>query len=277
MEGGQILPEGAQPLREFRHEDLRYVCIVPPDQWKAQIQENLAREVTRFSPSLFVHDGVMVIVGAGLSAADHVEEIREEKAKGRPIVAVKGMHDWLIERGIIPNAWVCLDPQERILDCVKLKRREVCYMLATQGHPKLFDWLSDCQVVMWHAWTPGEEKEAVPDSMWVGGGSSSGLRAITLGYLQGFRRFILFGFDSCIAADGTKRLDGAKAADRTFYVRAGKDGKDRLCNGAMAAQAGEFHKNFDFMPGIQIKAIGDGLIADILAERKRHGFNDWRE
>jgi uncharacterized Rossmann fold enzyme len=279
MQGGQLfdMGDGYTPpsFVSLSPEATKYKCIVPDEQWHAQVRQNLQRPVQKFTPSLLVHDGTLVIVGSGMSVADHVDEIRQEKAAGRPVIAVKGAHDWLLERDIVPDAWVCMDPQGKIVNGIQQKRTEVCYLVASQSHPAVFDHLEGCQVVMWHAWAGKEEQDLAPDAMWVGGGSTSGLRALTLGYLMGFRRFVLYGFDSCIREDGVKRVDGTLAAEKRLKIRVGKEGKDYLCNSPMAAQAVEFQTNFQFMPGIKVKVVGEGLIAAIMAERAREGYNDW--
>jgi uncharacterized Rossmann fold enzyme len=292
MRGGQLLslggagqvadvldfPKPEPTLLRLEQSATKYICIVPEEQWQDQVRQNAKREGTgHFAPSLFVHGGTAVIVGSGLSVLDHVEEIRALKDSGHVVIAIKGAHDWLLEHGITPSGWVCMDPQEKIVDCVRHPRKDVCYLVASQAHPSVFDQLKDSQTVMWHAWVNDKYQELIPDALWVGGGSTSGLRALTLMFLQGFRRFILFGFDSCISADGTKRVDGAKAAEKRFTMRCSKEGRDRWVNGAMAAQAMEFQSNFEFMPGIRVKVVGDGLLADIMAERVRLGFNDWED
>lgn len=238
----------------------------------------LARNLSRFTPSLVRHDGCMAIVGSGPSVADHVAEIREQQALGRPVMAVKGAHDWLLERGIVPDLWVSMDSQDKIVDGIRHPSPQTCYLVASKSSPAIFDHLADRQVVLWHAWMGrGEERLFPPGDVLVGGGSTSGLRAVTLAWLLGFSRVILFGFDSCLR-DRVKRADGSKTADWVIQVQADKDGPDRYCDGAMASQAAEFQAmTFGALPGLRVKVVGDGLIADIMAARARAGFNDWRD
>lgn len=245
---------------------------------RANIAGALARNLPKFVPSLVRHDGCMVIVGSGPSVADQVGAIRAEKARGRPVMAIKGAHDWLLERGIVPDLWVSMDSQDKIVEGIRRKSRETCYLVASKSSPMVFDWLADRQVALWHAWMGrGEERLFPPDDVLVGGGSTSGLRGVTLAWLLGFSRVMLFGFDSCLAADKVKRVDGFKVPDWVMQVQADRDGPDRYCDGAMACQAAEFQAvTFAAMPGLQMKVVGDGLIADIMAARARAGFNDWR-
>jgi uncharacterized Rossmann fold enzyme len=249
--------------------------IVPENLYWDYIASANARNLRSFKPALVKHDGHMVIVGSGPSVADHIDEIRRERELGRPIMAIKGAHDWLIDRGITPDLWVSMDSQV-ILKHIQKKSKETCYLVAGKAHPEIFDWLSDQQVVLWNAWMgQGEEKLFAPESCMVGGGTTSGLRGITLAWLMGFRRVILYGFDSCLK-DGAKRVDGSKPIDWTIPIRVGVEGKERLCDSSMASQANEFQAlTFDAMPDIKVKVVGDGLLADIMAERQRLGFIDW--
>lgn len=250
--------------------------IVADEVTQGYITSASARKLRSFWPGIIQHDGHMVIVGSGPSVADHVEEIRADQALGRPVMAIKGAHDWLIDRGITPDLWVSMDSQESILKHLQKKSRQTCYMVASKVPPAVFDWLDDQQVVLWHAWMgQGEEKFFPPGACMVGGGSTSGLRGITLAWLMGFRRVVLYGFDSCLK-DGAKRVDGSKPIDWQISIQAGPNGKERVCDSSMASQANEFQSmTFGVMDGLKVKVVGDGLIADIMAERKRLGFIDW--
>ena len=253
------------------------------------IRSSLARGLSEFSPAIVFNDGYFVIVGSGPSMPSHLEEIREERKKGRPVCAVKGTHDWLIEHDFEPDMFVSCEPRERPF---KHTSKRTTYLLASRCPPTLFDQLKECEVVLWHsaASKPGAiptEGKAILDwddldmldecNEWkgrfgVGGGTTSGLRAIMLGFLMGFRKFILYGFDSCLAKDRqTKRFSGENVGTgKVFDVIVG--GKRFWCNGALAQQATEFQMVYEGLPNITIEAKGDGLIAEILKQRRIRGY-----
>ena len=243
---------------------------------RANMVSALARDLADFTPSLVVHDGTMIVVGSGPSVADYANEIREHRKAGRPIMAIKGAHEWLLEQGITPDLAVSMDSQARSLRFFKSKRKEVCYLLSTKVHPVVFDHLSDCQIVRWNAWMGDESDKLAPEgACLVGGGSTSGLRGITLAWLLGFRRVILYGFDSCLKGS-QMRVDGSEKQQWTMPLQAGPEGPMRQCDAALASQALEFQAmTFDVLTGMKIKVVGDGLIADIMADRARLGCNDW--
>jgi len=108
-----------------------------------------------------------------------------------------------------------------------------------------------------------------PGKLAVGGGTTSGLRAINIGYLLGFRKFTLYGYDSCNDEKGMKRFTGEMAVNPIEVVVGGENGKKFSCSTAMAQQANEFQQIYGVMPDISITAVGPGLIAAIIDERKK--------
>ena len=250
--------------------------------------ENIRRALTlglpEFTPAFCAHDGNMVIVGSGPSLPRFVEEIRQEREKGRPICAIKGAGDFLIENGIEPDLFVSCEPRSRPLQ--KISEHTV-YLLASRCPPDLFEQLKGKNVVLWHSFAsktdaqpppsgktlkwedfdPSEECEVWKGHFGVGGASTSGLRAFNLVYLMGFRKIILYGFDSCLAADrDTKRFSGEKVGTGAI-VDVIVAGKRFWCNGALAQQATEFQKVIGGLVGLKVEARGDGLIAAILKAR----------
>ena len=198
-----------------------------------------------------------------------VEEIRAHKAAGRPIVAVKAAHDFLCENGITPNLWVNLDPRDRTSGIQRANDSTV-YLVASRCPPVTFDHLKGKKVLVWHSWSEGPEMQAIgAGKLAIGGGTTSGMRAINIGYILGFRKFVLYGYDSCNRADGVKRFTGEMTGPTMdVYVGEGAERRKFICNAAMAQQANEFQMIYTVMPDITVEAIGPGLIAAILAERR---------
>ena len=245
------------------------------EQHVSAIHANAARGLPELAPSLIAHDGTLVLVGSGPSLPTFTEELRQERERGRPILAVKGAHDFLCQQGIDPDLFVSVEPRDRRGN-LKLKNQHTVYLLASRIAPEVFDHLKECKVMIWHSWGHESEVETIKQytKMATGGGSTSGLRAIAIGYLYfGFRNFVLYGFDSCNAPDGSKRFDGSKTGVTTeVVIGTGETRKTFTCNMAMAAQANEFQLcTYSLFPDIHIEAKGGGLIAAILDERKRQG------
>lgn len=246
--------------------------LPPPPDPRENILACLERGLPEYQPGLFRHDGTMVLCGSGPSLPDHLEEIREEKSRLRPIVAVKGAHDCLMNAGIVPDVFVSCESKPR-LENVQLKNDHTLYVLASRCSPELFDWLAGCKVLVWHSCT-GEKENPVPELIGrtlIGGGTTSGLRALTLGYVWGFSSYVLYGYDSCLSNDKKKRFDSGVMADHQIVDRI-FNGRRFLCNGAMAMQSDEFQEYYKILPGLTLDVKGDGLLANIVRERRKRGM-----
>lgn len=210
-----------------------------------------------------VHDNTAVLVGSGPSVKDYLDDIRECRKNGEVIVAIKSAHDWLMENGIVPGYAVAVEPQAKHELWFSKKNSETRYLIASQCNPATFDYLSDCQVYLWHLYIE-EGQTYPPNSILVTGGTTSGLRAINLFHALGFRKFKLYGYDSCLQ-DGQLRVGGTDNGDPAVEVICG--GESFMTTPPMAAQASEFQNLFTAMPDIEIESHGRGIITKILEER----------
>lgn len=255
------------------------------------VRSALARGLPEFQPAITFNDGTFVVCGSGPSLTSHLEEIKAERRSGRPVCAVKGSHDWLMDNGFEPDMFVSCEPRERPL---KSTSARTMYLIASRCNPNLLDQLTadKREIVLWHSASsrpgtlppdPGivptwDELNMTPEcEVWrgrfgVGGGTTSGLRAIYIGFLLGFRKFTLYGFDSCLAKDKfTKRFSGENIG-KSKLMDVIVNGKRFFCNGALAQQAVEFQQLYEGLPNITIEARGDGLIAEILKARRVRGY-----
>ena len=164
-----------------------------------------------------------------------------------------------------------LDPRDRTSGIQKANDHTV-YFVASRCPPITFDHLKGRKITLWHSWSDGPECKALPGGkLAVGGGTTSGMRAINIGYLLGYRKFVLYGYDSCNDAEGKKRFTGEMTGP-TLDVYVGAEKRKFTCNAAMAQQANEFQMLYAVMPDITVEAKGPGLIAAIIDERKRLKF-----
>jgi hypothetical protein len=237
------------------------------EELQSNIKSALARQLPELAPAPTAHDGTFVCVASGWSMPSFIDDIRKEREQGRPIVAIKATHDFLCENGVKPDLWINLDPRDRT-DGIKHVNDHTVYMVASRCPPVTFDKLKGRKILLWHSWSDGEEHKALgAGKLAVGGGTTSGLRAINIGYLLGYRKFVLYGYDSCNDENGRKRFTG-ELSGPTMDVYVGESGRKFVCNGAMAQQAKEFQMIFTVMPDIEVEAKGNGLIAEILKVRR---------
>lgn len=173
----------------FRFDFTRAICT--PEMARHAISEALKRGLPEVK-ACKAHNLRMAIVAGGPSVEDTVGEI-----KGY-IAAVNKAHDWLIEKGIVPQACGLLDPVPWMAHYVH-PHKDVTYFVASQCHGLLFDKLKGHKVVLWHA-GQGEqirvEDIVPPGTVLIPGGTSMAMRWLDLGYFLGFRAFDFHGFDS---------------------------------------------------------------------------------
>ena len=213
------------------------------------------------------HSDVIAIVASGPSVAGQLETIRAMQGIGTKIVAIKDAHDWLLSKGIVPDYALAIDPQESRSRCFKVPHQSVNYMIGSQCHPAMFDHLKGMTVTLWHLYIKQGQKRPL-NRMLIGGGTTSGLRAISLFYILGCRHFALFGFDSSVSGDVLRvNGDGLKSTDSLKEVRITPGGETFYTNSAMALQAQHFQDYYTWMPDGHFYPFGHGLLQAIIKMR----------
>lgn len=240
-----------------------------PEGIGENIHSSLSLGLPELQVMLYTHDGTFVICGSGPSIVDHLDKIREDAKSGKTICAVKGAYDFLVENGITPDLYLSVEPRYRP---VRLPQKETTFLLASRVSKQLFEDLKAFKVVLWHSWSEEEYNKLLEHKPCIGGGTTSGLRAVNLAYCLGFRRFKIYGLDSSLGKRGEKRVNQTPLTKdiKTIEVVCGDE--VFVTNMAMAAQAMDFQMIYQIMPDVTIEAIGDGLIPAILAERKKQGM-----
>lgn len=249
-----------------------------------------------FTPTPARHNLEAVLVGSGPSVKDEIKNLAKKRRDPKfMFFGIKGGHDFLVQNEIEPHFGVAVDPLERIHRENFLKKAADCkYFIASQCHPTLFDMLiaRGEQVIIWHLLTDNlmkwsqEEGSPVFRHYMIPGGSTSGLRTIVLAYAMGFRKFHLYGYDSCLSATDPKKppnlrkingelCDGKDEKGRDKAISVYVAGKEFRADRAMAAQATEFQtllksmwKNDD---PFQVRGYGKGMIQTIVRERYKEG------
>jgi len=268
-----------QPLK------IQAKCVLDAEGRLEQIKSALERGLEEFGPSQ-PHDKEIAIIGSGPSVKKQIAKIRKLKEDGVMILAIKAAHDFLIKRGVVPHAALAVDPQDHIWKCFqnKLPKGEIerpAYLIASQCHPSTFDYLDDQRVILWHLLATSSA-DFLSGRIQIGGGSTSGSRGIVLAYMMGFRKFHLFGFDSCLEPGKKpdqmlRKIDGQKwgGEDKEKIMELVCEGKTFYADPAMAAQANEIQQVFAMLEGAQIKAYGRGLIQTVIKANAEKGLEGY--
>lgn len=139
----------------------------------------------------------------------------------------------------------------------------------------------DESVILWHSYADGIQeiiKDDPRETVYVGGGSSVGLKAVVIAFLMGYRTIHLYGFDSSYE-------DGKHHA----YPQALNDGErviDVICNDKeyktapwMVTQVEEFKDLAEMLvnEGCELIVHGTGLLPDVAAELAKENTIYWPE
>jgi len=244
-------------------------CVAEDETLFANMDAAIARGYPQVDQAHPAKTGAILLVASAPSVKGQLELIKKMKAAGSPIVAIKGAHDWLIENGVTPDYALAIDPQEHRIAFYR-PQPSVHYMIASQCHPAMFDNLDGYQVTLWHPYVK-KGQDRPKKSMLIGGGTTSGLRAISLFYVLGYRQFELFGFDSCNDGELLRvNGDGLKDGDKLIEVKIDPDGETFDCNMSMALQAEHFQTYYDYLPDATFNGHGRGLIQAIIKKREQN-------
>jgi hypothetical protein len=163
------------------------------------------------------HEGRVCIVGFGPSLRESWRYLNmERRSFGAKIVSTSGAHDFLVERGVVPDYHVEVDPREHKAFFTRNSHPDVNYWIASCCHAKLIDNLVErnSKVSLWHLLNSDEDLEIAaphgpdPGALLVCGGSGVAARAIHLFYTQGYRSFSLYGMDCSFDAASKEQHAG---------------------------------------------------------------------
>lgn len=277
------VPANMAPLR------IHARCVADFDTIRENIKYCMTLGLKYFVPIDKPHALEAVLVGSGPSVKTQVNKLKSMRKNPKyRFFGIKGGHDFLLQNKIQPDFGLAVDPLEKIhRENFLLKAKACRYFIASQCHPTLFDTLlaRGEEVIIWHLMTDNlvqwsrEEGSPVYKHHLIPGGSTSGLRAILLAFAAGFRKYHLFGYDSCLT--GTQRKingetytetkeDGSSKAIKLFV-----GGREFLADPAMASQANEFQellKSFYLVDDpFFVRGYGDGLIQYIIKQRYKEG------
>lgn len=239
------------------------------------IKRNIQRDIRWQQPGEPTHK-TMILVGGGPSLTRSMGELRRRIRKGAHIWAMNNTHDFMTDRGIVPDFYVMMDAREDNVQFVQRPRKCITYYIASRCHPAVFDALEGQNVVMWHSYITDadgpdrEVVEALGDSRpWcmISGGSTVGMRAMMLGKELGYTRFHLFGYDSSYH-EGDHHAYPQTLNDGERRVTVHIHGKTFVCSPWMIKQVEDFRVlASDFMRrGMTVSVTGTGLLPYVASQ-----------
>lgn len=233
---------------------------------KKNVRHNIQQGWIEISPHETNNEEVMIL-GGGPSTAEFLEDIKKKRAEGVKLVALNGAYGWCIENGLTPSALIMVDAREFNARFSKPVVDGCKYLIASQCDPAVFEGLPKERTYIWHTTT-----EMIRDilnehsEIWyvVPGGSTVLLRAIPLLRMLGFKKFHLYGCDSCLSAD-KHHAYAQPENDAAMVLPAIVGGRTFHCHAWMVSQAQEFMDMIRFLGDeIELELYGDGLLTHIL-------------
>lgn len=244
------------------------VLNIEEQQAIANVKHNIAQGFEQVRPHL-TNDVEVMILGGGPSLKDHEEEIKRLRSEeGVKLITLNGAYNWCLERGLTPSAHIMVDARPFNARFVRPAVDDCKYLISSQCDPSVFDGLPKERTLLWHTSTEKirDILDAQYEAVWwsIPGGSTVLLRAIPLLRMLGFKRFHLFGCDSCLL-DEQHHSYAQPENDSETVIPVSVGGRVFRCHPWMASQAQEFINLIRvFQDEIELEVYGNGLLAWIL-------------
>jgi GT2 family glycosyltransferase len=208
----------------------------------------------------------VAIVGFGPSLNDTWEKVRDFQY----VISCSGSHKFLVERGIIPTWHIEVDPRAHKVELIGKPHKDVQYLIASSCHPKLLDHLKEFNVSLWHVFSNEEDaRRMLPPGEWaVTGGSSVGLRALTIARFLGFVDFHIFGMDGCDGKTGKHAAAHPNQAKGSLPLD--YDGVTYYTTPNFLECAKETPHELDRLPDVKATFYGEGLVQHLVRNHKRN-------
>lgn len=252
-----------QPLR------VKPIDSVDKTEQFGYIADN-TRALTEWVQPYQAHNRKAVLVSAGPTLQQFVDEIAAKQRAGAVVFAVKHALPVLKAAGITPDYTVVLDP--RPVDGMSthgVKRTELFadveagdkILLATMTNPSVRKYLESkgAKIVGWHALTQGVQNANLPElqtGLTIGGGTCAATRLPTIAFVMGFRRFDFYGYDFYYP-DNVEQKD---VKQNLMVVGIGPEGKQFKTTGELVAAMQDLDTWIKWMAQNQltVEFFGDG-------------------
>lgn len=241
---GLVTKENNPPFVIKQRLQVKPVDSVDKSEQFAHIDENTAA-IDEWLEFAQAHTRTALLVSAGPTLKDYLEDIKEKQAGGAVVFAVKHAYPMLRAAGIQPDFTVVLDPRpvdglsthgvvrttlfEQMTPSDKV-------LLASMTNPSVRRELESKKVrlIGWHAHTFSTQvaqPNAFKKGMIIAGGTCAATRMPMLAFTLGFRRFEFYGYDFFYPSDA-KQED---IKQPLMKVMVGDEGREFLTTGELIA------------------------------------------
>lgn len=248
------------------------------DVVKANVKTNISGGWNQIVPHP-TNDTEVMIVGGGPSLANFVDDIKQKRADGVKLITINGSYNWCLEHDLKPSALIMVDARPFNARFAKPVVDGCTYFIASQCDPSVLEGLPKERTYLWHTSTEliKDVLQAQYEAWWgVPGGSTVLLRAIPLLRMLGFRKFHLYGCDSCLSEDEAHHAYAQPENDSIHVIPVSvTGGRIFKCHPWMIAQSQEMMDLIKMLGDeIELEIYGDGLLAHILKVGAKLAEND---
>jgi len=246
---------------------------IAEEKARSNVSFNIAQDWKQVEPH-DTNDFECMILGGGPSLSQFEDDIRAHRARGVKLITLNNTYNWCLERGLTPSATIIVDAREHNARFSHPVVDDCRYLICSQCDPTVLEGLPKDRTYLWH--TGAELHHDILNLAydkkwwWVPGGSTVLLRGIPLLRLLGYRKFHLYGCDSC-AMDGVHHAYEQKENDvdvmlpTSVSVRGAPSGRIFMTSIWQASQAHEFLDLVKLLGNeIELEVYGDGLLAYLL-------------
>lgn len=237
------------------------------EEMNANVSATVERGYTRLNEYLDSQAGALHLCGAGPSLGYSWKDI----PAGADVMAINSAIGYLIDNGLAPR-WAMIWDASPLCEKFAVPHADTTYLIGARCHPSVFERLSGCRVIVWHAGGDHNIKEylnarGINEPM-VNGGTAGITRGLYLAYALGYRDMHLHGCDSCYSGDET-HIRGSVVPEKDIRVFHG--GKWFRTTPEWCAQIEEIkmiYPSFKNAMGANITAHGEGMMQHSIALMK---------
>jgi len=207
---------------------LSMTSCITEQEMHVNFHATLERGFEPINEYLGAFSGPCSIVGAGPTIKETHKELVGD------IIAINSAISYLLDNGIVPKFGLLWDGTE-VVEKFARPHPDIIYLVASRCHPKVFERLKDCKVVVWHAAgdhniadvmndAEVQRKMKIPQPL-ICGGSAGVTRTIYVATVLGYTDLHIYGADSCYSNDGDTHIRGSVVSEKDILVALG-DGSE---------------------------------------------------
>ena len=240
---------------------LHMVGCATEKEMNDNVMATLERGYTPIMESIGKYKGKVSIVGAGPSLKYTHQDIRGD------VIAINSAIGYLLDQGIVPKFAVIWDAAE-ICEQFAIPHPKITYLIGARCHPKVFERLKDCNVIVWYAGGDHNifelmEEKGINEPL-INGGSAGVTRGMYVAVALGYTSLHLFGADGCYRK-GETHIKGSLVDEQDIMIAIGDNPPLFFrTTPQWCAQVNEFRDIYSLFShpqiNVKVKVHGEGMI-----------------